>query len=67
MRVRCRYLDLEGRPCELEAEGLQARCILHEIDHLEGILFIDRMAPEARAALAGRLSQLRRLRQAESA
>jgi peptide deformylase len=39
--VRVRYVDREGRQQELEAEGLLATCIQHEIDHLEGRLFID--------------------------
>ncbi len=39
--VRVRYLDLEGKAQELEASGLLATCIQHEIDHLNGVLFID--------------------------
>jgi peptide deformylase len=37
--------DMEGNPVRLEAEGLMARCLHHEIDHLKGILFIDRVSP----------------------
>jgi peptide deformylase len=40
-RVRVRYLDYDGRPVEEEADGLYAVCIQHEIDHLNGVLFID--------------------------
>jgi peptide deformylase len=40
-RVRVRYLDRDGKPQELEADGLLATCIQHEIDHLNGVLFID--------------------------
>jgi peptide deformylase len=40
-RVRVRYLGYDGQPVEEEAEGLFATCIQHEIDHLEGVLFID--------------------------
>jgi peptide deformylase len=40
-RVRVRYLDYNGQPVEEEAEGLFAVCIQHEMDHLEGVLFID--------------------------
>ena len=43
--VRVRYLDLEGTEQEVAAEGLLARCLQHEIDHLDGVLFIDRMSP----------------------
>jgi peptide deformylase len=40
-RVRFRYTDLEGRVIEREADGLMATCVQHEIDHLNGVLFID--------------------------
>jgi peptide deformylase len=40
-RVKIRYLDLDGSPQEEDAEGLFATCIQHEVDHLNGILFID--------------------------
>jgi peptide deformylase len=40
-RVKIRYLDLEGRQREEDAEGLFATCIQHEVDHLNGVLFID--------------------------
>jgi len=42
--VRVRYLDLDGRPHEIDAEGLLATCIQHEIDHLDGVLFIDHIS-----------------------
>ena len=40
-KVRVRYLDYEGKPQEREVEGLLATCVQHEIDHLNGVLFID--------------------------
>ncbi|MCO5132332.1 MAG: peptide deformylase [Xanthobacteraceae bacterium] len=40
-RVRVRYLDLDGQLREEDAEGLYATCIQHEIDHLNGVLFVD--------------------------
>ncbi len=40
-KVRVKYLDLSGKPHEDEAEGLYATCIQHEVDHLNGVLFID--------------------------
>ena len=43
-RVVVRGLDLEGRPYEEDAEDLRAVCFQHEIDHLDGILFIDRIS-----------------------
>lgn len=44
-RVVVRYLDADGNEVEREADGLLARCMLHEIDHLEGKLFIDYLGP----------------------
>jgi peptide deformylase len=43
-KVRVRYLDYHGAPIEEEAEGLYAVCIQHEIDHLNGVLFIDHLS-----------------------
>jgi peptide deformylase len=43
-RVRLRYLDYSGQQVEEEAEGLFAVCIQHEIDHLNGVLFIDHLS-----------------------
>ena len=39
--VRVRYTDLAGKEQEIEADGLLATCLQHEIDHLDGVLFID--------------------------
>lgn len=57
--VRVRYLDTEGAEKEFFATGLLARVIQHEFDHLEGVLFVDRMPPGARRSLAGELAYLR--------
>lgn len=46
--VVVRYLDRDGNEKELEAEGLLARAVQHEIDHLNGILFVDRLGPVRR-------------------
>jgi peptide deformylase len=43
-RVKVKYLDYDGRPVEEDAEGLFAVCIQHEMDHLEGVLFIDHLS-----------------------
>ena len=56
-RIRVRYRDLKGEPRELEAEGLLARVIQHERDHLDGRLLVDRMSP------VQRMTQRRRLRE----
>lgn len=47
-KVTCEALSLDGEPIRIEAEGLQARMLQHEIDHLDGKLIIDRADPEAR-------------------
>jgi peptide deformylase len=43
-RVKVKYLDLDGNPHEDDAEGLFATCIQHEVDHLNGVLFIDHIS-----------------------
>jgi len=47
-RVRVRAQDANGAAVEIEAEGLEARVVQHEIDHLEGVLILDRISREAR-------------------
>jgi peptide deformylase len=58
--IRLRYMDLDLRDCELQTEGILARVLLHEIDHLNGILFIDRVNAEKRKLLRGRLNKIHR-------
>lgn len=43
-RIRLRFMDLEGATREIEADGLLATCLQHEIDHLNGVLFIDHLS-----------------------
>ncbi|MEA3186978.1 MAG: peptide deformylase [Chthoniobacter sp.] len=59
-RVRVRVRLLDGRDLEFEATGLLARALQHEVDHLNGVLFIDRMNSATKAGLAGRLKRLQR-------
>ncbi len=59
--VRVRATDLDGKQFELEADGMLARAVLHEYDHLEGVLFIDRMSPLTRTMLKGRLRKLQKV------
>lgn len=68
-RVRVRFQDLAGNERELQAEGYFARVIQHEYDHLEGILFFDRLPERRRAAfLEEHRAELARLqRQAKAA
>ena len=51
---------LDGKTVRIEAGGLLARAIQHEVDHLNGILFIDRMNSAAKAALSSRLKRLQK-------
>ena len=56
--VRIKAAGLDGKEFVLTATGLFARAVLHEFDHLEGTLFIDRMTPVTRTLLKGRLRKL---------
>jgi peptide deformylase len=49
--VTVQACDADGRSLEIEAEGLLARALQHEIDHLQGVLFIDRVSPLKRRLL----------------
>ena len=51
LSVRVKAMTLDGGSLEFEADGLLARAVQHEFDHLQGILFIDRLAPEDRDEL----------------
>lgn len=42
--VKVKYLDRDGKPAEIEAKGLLATCLQHEIDHINGVLFIDHLS-----------------------
>jgi len=57
-RIRVAFDDIEGRRAELETEGLLARVIQHELDHCEGVLFIDRLSPARRAVLKKRIAEI---------
>ncbi len=58
--IRVRALDREGVPFELEAEGLLAVCIQHEIDHLDGKLFVDYLSPLKRQRIRKKLIKTKR-------
>ena len=58
--VMARAKTLEGEEVEIEASGLLARALQHEVDHLNGILFVDRISSAAKASLASRLKRLQR-------
>ena len=56
-----KYLSLNNEPVEVSATGLLARAIQHEIDHLHGILIVDRMSATQKVTQAGKLKRLSRL------
>jgi len=56
-RVKVRGLDLEGRPVEIEGEDLLARALCHEIDHLDGILFVEKLSALKRALIKKKLKK----------
>jgi peptide deformylase len=66
-RVVVRALDREGKPFELEADGLLAVCIQHEMDHLEGRLFVDYLSELKRTRIRKRLEKERRERSTDGA
>src|SRR5262249_53089928 len=55
--VRVEARDSDGQPVSLELRGLHARVIQHEIDHLDGVLFIDRLPPVARDRIKKRIQK----------
>ena len=61
-RIRVRALDRDGRPFELDADGLLAICVQHEIDHLDGRLFVDYLSELKRQRIRKKLDKERRHR-----
>lgn len=61
-RVRLRAQGLQGEVFEQEAEGLAARCFLHETDHCDGLLFIDRLSPLRRDMVKKRFQKMKKQR-----
>ena len=59
-RIRVRELDVQGKPFEMDAEGLLAVCIQHEMDHLEGKLFVDYLSELKRQLIRRRLEKERK-------
>jgi len=57
-KISVKARDLDGKSIEFEAAGLLARAVQHEADHLNGILFIDRMSSALKSSLAGKLKRL---------
>lgn len=59
-RVKVRYLDLDGKQQEIETDGLLATCLQHEIDHLNGVLFIDHLSRLKRERVTKRFAKAAR-------
>ena len=57
--VRVRYLDKTNKVCELDASGILAVCVQHEIDHLDGILFVDHISSLKRNMILRKLVKLK--------
>jgi peptide deformylase len=60
--IRVRALDRSGKPFELDADGLLAVCIQHEMDHLDGKLFVDYLSELKRTRIRSKLEKEQRLR-----
>jgi peptide deformylase len=56
-KVTVRGLDLQGRTVDIEGEDLLARALCHEIDHLDGILFVDKLSPLKRTLIKKKLKK----------
>jgi peptide deformylase len=66
-RCRIRFIDHENELREIEAKGLLAACIQHEIDHLEGVLFVDHLSALKRGIILRRLVKARKAKLATPA
>lgn len=66
-QVRVRFSDRAGIQQEIEGQGLLARCLQHEIDHLNGVLFVDHLSALKRTLILRKLSKARRTRNRASA
>lgn len=60
-QVRVRYLDLDGKQQEKSFEGLLATCIQHEIDHLNGVVFVDHISNVKRDMILRKLQKLKKM------
>jgi peptide deformylase len=59
-KVRLRYLDYQNEIREMEASGLLATCLQHEIDHLDGVLFVDHLSSLKRGMILRKLAKAKR-------
>ncbi len=66
LRIKLRYTTPDGEQHEENLDGMRSRCCQHELDHLDGKLFIDRMPFVRRSLLAGKLAAIKRRQKEES-
>lgn len=64
-RVKIEALDLDGKPFAIDADGLLAVCIQHEMDHLDGKLFVDYLSPLKRQRIREKITKTERAREKE--
>jgi peptide deformylase len=62
-RIKAEYLDLDGKKVELEADGMLATCLQHEMDHLNGVLFIDHLSRLKRSMAIKKLTKAKKLKE----
>jgi peptide deformylase len=62
-RIKAEYLDLNGKKVELEADGMLATCLQHEMDHLNGVLFIDHLSRLKRSMAIKKLTKAKKLKE----
>jgi peptide deformylase len=60
--IKLRYLDEQNEIREIDAKGLLATCIQHEIDHLDGVLFVDHISALKRGMILRKLAKAKRSR-----
>ncbi len=60
-RIKAEYLDLDGKTVEIEADGMLATCLQHEMDHLQGVLFIDHLSRLKRSMALKKLTKAKKL------
>jgi len=61
VRIRAEHLDRDGKLVNFEADGLLATCLQHEMDHLEGVLFLDHLSKLKRSIALRKLAKAKRL------
>ena len=62
-RIKCEYLDRDGKKQMLEADGMLATCLQHEMDHLNGVLFIDHLSRLKRSMAIKKLTKAKKLKE----